>query len=106
MHFSTTTFIAALLTSVVKADYYVDPASVSDSNRAAWCQSELSTCPLICSQIDDGDTKVNECDPVRISGHVLVESGLANKRYHDTRTRSHTAASAEMDRPPTFPSTP
>jgi len=56
--------VAAVLASVAHADYYIEPDSVSLSIRTYWCQSELSTCPIICSQYPAGTTEVNTCDPV------------------------------------------
>ncbi|OTA92534.1 hypothetical protein M434DRAFT_396403 [Hypoxylon sp. CO27-5] len=54
---------AVVFVSSVRADYVIDPNSVSLSDRNNWCQSEISTCPLICSQTSPGTTLVNDCDP-------------------------------------------
>ncbi|KAI1656961.1 hypothetical protein F4813DRAFT_390302 [Daldinia decipiens] len=54
---------ALLLVSSVQADYVIDPSSVSLTIRTSWCQSEKSTCPIICSQTPPGTTLVNDCDP-------------------------------------------
>ncbi|OTB04475.1 hypothetical protein M426DRAFT_11622 [Hypoxylon sp. CI-4A] len=54
---------AIVLVSSVRADYVIDPDSVSLTNRNNWCQSEKSTCPLICQQSEPGSTLVNDCDP-------------------------------------------
>lgn len=48
---------------VVSADYYVDPSTVSLSDRKAWCNDQRSTCPFICLQTSTGAPLVNECDP-------------------------------------------
>lgn len=63
-----TTVLAAvtLLTSTVRADYYIDPDSVSLATRKSWCQAEISTCPLICKQSSPGTTLINTCDAVSI----------------------------------------
>lgn len=39
----------------------------SDANMDAenWCNSETSTCPIICQQTTNKKTLVNECNPVR-----------------------------------------
>ncbi|KAI0882188.1 uncharacterized protein GGS22DRAFT_170414 [Annulohypoxylon maeteangense] len=54
---------AVVLVSSARADYVIDPNSVSLTNRNNWCQSEKSTCPLICQQTTPGTTLVNDCDP-------------------------------------------
>ncbi|KAI6088098.1 hypothetical protein F4821DRAFT_234548 [Hypoxylon rubiginosum] len=54
---------AVVFVSSVRADYVIDPESVSLTNRNNWCQSEKSTCPLICQQTTPGNTLVNDCDP-------------------------------------------
>ncbi|KAI1396645.1 hypothetical protein F4819DRAFT_491311 [Hypoxylon fuscum] len=54
---------AVVFVSSVRADYVIDPNSVSLTDRNNWCQSEKSTCPLICSQTSSGSTLVNDCDP-------------------------------------------
>lgn len=56
--------VAAALFSAVRADYYIDPDSVSLSTRDYWCSSEISTCPLICEQTAPYNTLTNTCDPV------------------------------------------
>lgn len=55
---------AAALVSTVRADYYIDPSSVSLSLRQYWCSSEISTCPIICAQTKPFSTLTNTCDPV------------------------------------------
>ncbi|KAI1137080.1 hypothetical protein F5Y05DRAFT_77871 [Hypoxylon sp. FL0543] len=54
---------AVVFVSSVRADYVIDPNSVSLADRTNWCQSEKSTCPLICQQSTPGTTLVNDCDP-------------------------------------------
>ncbi|KAI0837481.1 hypothetical protein F5Y06DRAFT_270527 [Hypoxylon sp. FL0890] len=58
---------AAVVLVSVRADYVIDPNSVSLTNRDAWCQSETSTCPLICQQTSPGTTLVNDCDPTTLT---------------------------------------
>lgn len=80
-----TTFLAAatLLASAVRADYYIDPDSVSLSTRTTWCQQELTTCPLICEQTDPGTTLVNTCDPVCHLQFRAVSCGLSWLTFDD-----------------------
>ncbi|KAI4865000.1 hypothetical protein F4820DRAFT_421873 [Hypoxylon rubiginosum] len=54
---------AVVFISSVRADYVIDPSTVSLTDRNNWCQSEKSTCPLICQQTTPGNTLVNDCDP-------------------------------------------
>ncbi|KAI2601912.1 hypothetical protein GGR54DRAFT_645564 [Hypoxylon sp. NC1633] len=54
---------AVVFVSSVRADYVIDPSTVSLSDRNNWCQSEKSTCPLICQQSSPPTTLVNDCDP-------------------------------------------
>ncbi|KAI1392740.1 uncharacterized protein F4822DRAFT_139278 [Hypoxylon trugodes] len=54
---------AVVFVSSVRADYVIDPSSVSLTDRTNWCNSEKSTCPLICQQTTPGTTLVNDCDP-------------------------------------------
>ncbi|KAL7620381.1 hypothetical protein AAE478_009376 [Parahypoxylon ruwenzoriense] len=58
---------AAVIVSSVRADYVIDPNSVSLTIRTSWCQSEKSTCPLICGQTSPGTTLVNDCDPTALT---------------------------------------
>jgi len=59
---NTALFAAAILASVAKGDYYIDPDSVSQADRDYWCQSQISSCPLICNQVAEGDPLINTCD--------------------------------------------
>ncbi|KAI1091618.1 hypothetical protein F5B19DRAFT_457697 [Rostrohypoxylon terebratum] len=54
---------AVVFVSAVRADYVIQPDSVSLTDRTNWCASETSTCPLICQQTPPGTTLVNDCDP-------------------------------------------
>ncbi|KAI1486268.1 hypothetical protein F5X96DRAFT_682144 [Biscogniauxia mediterranea] len=66
---------AAIFVSCVRADYVIDPDSVSLSQRTSWCQSEISTCPLICQQYPPGGTEVNTCDPESLTYGCLCDNG-------------------------------
>ncbi|KAK9424439.1 hypothetical protein SUNI508_13634 [Seiridium unicorne] len=73
-----TTVLAAvtLLASTVRGDYYIDPDSVSLSIRNAWCQQELTTCPLICKQTSAGTTLINTCDATTLTYGCLCGNNL------------------------------
>ncbi|ORY54563.1 uncharacterized protein BCR38DRAFT_453499 [Pseudomassariella vexata] len=68
--------VSATLVSAVHADYVIVPSSVSLSLRTSWCQSEISTCPLICKQSSPGTTLVNECDPATLTYGCLCGNNL------------------------------
>lgn len=74
--FKNTVFAAAtLLATAAQADYVIDPKSVSLSLRTSWCQSELSSCPLICQQSTDGQPTVNSCDPEVLTYGCVCSDG-------------------------------
>jgi hypothetical protein len=66
-----TSFIVA-----VAADYVIDPSSVSLAERENWCDNELSTCPIICSQTAPGRPQVNTCDAATLTYGCVCENGL------------------------------
>ncbi|KAI0007616.1 hypothetical protein F4779DRAFT_496714 [Xylariaceae sp. FL0662B] len=58
---------ASLFVSSIRADYVIDPDSVSLTVRDKWCQDEKATCPLICQQTPPGTTLINTCDPEQLT---------------------------------------
>ncbi|CAK7201311.1 hypothetical protein SEUCBS139899_004014 [Sporothrix eucalyptigena] len=68
--------VAAALVSSVRADYYIDPDSVSLTIRDSWCSSEISTCPLICDQTAPYTTLTNTCDPKTLTYGCVCGNGL------------------------------
>lgn len=53
--------------SIAQTQYNIDPSTVSASDRAFWCQSQKTQCPLICTQFaadDSAVTRQNKCDTV------------------------------------------
>ncbi|KAF5642717.1 cdp-alcohol phosphatidyltransferase [Fusarium sp. NRRL 25303] len=67
--------VGASAIAVVNADYVIDPESVPLSQRRVWCQNEIETCPMICSQTSKGDTKVNDCDPKTLTYGCICGDG-------------------------------
>jgi len=67
---------AAALVAAVQADYYIVPSSVPLATRQSWCESELSSCPLICDQVPPGSTKSNTCDADTLTYGCLCGNGL------------------------------
>ncbi|KAL2018579.1 hypothetical protein VTK56DRAFT_621 [Thermocarpiscus australiensis] len=55
--------LALASAAVVSADYWIDPKSVSMSERKNWCNDQTSSCPTICLQTTTGPPLVNTCDP-------------------------------------------
>ncbi|KAJ1327686.1 hypothetical protein MN608_07017 [Microdochium nivale] len=68
--------VAAVLATVARADYWIDPKSVSLSIRTSWCASELSTCPIICQQYPPGTTLTNTCDPETLTYGCICGTGV------------------------------
>ena len=73
---STVLAVAAVLVASVNADYYVAPDSVPLSLRKNWCQSERSTCPIICQQTPPHTTLTNTCDPETLTYGCVCGDGL------------------------------
>ncbi|KAF4977986.1 hypothetical protein FZEAL_5568 [Fusarium zealandicum] len=67
--------VTASCVAVVNADYVIDPKSVPLSLRNVWCDNEKETCPLICGQTGDGNTKVNDCDPETLTYGCICSDG-------------------------------
>jgi hypothetical protein len=56
---------AGQATSQYDYPYRIDPNSVSTTDRAAWCQDQRASCPLICLQqpgVTSMTTVENDCD--------------------------------------------
>jgi hypothetical protein len=71
-----TTILALASTVMVAADYYIDPSSVDLGTRKSWCQTELSTCPIICQQVPPGGYLTNTCDPETLQYGCVCANGL------------------------------
>ncbi|RYP83978.1 hypothetical protein DL770_005280 [Monosporascus sp. CRB-9-2] len=68
--------IASLLFTAIRADYYIDPATVPLALREAWCEQEESTCPIICEQVEPRTTRTNTCDPETLTYGCVCGNGL------------------------------
>ncbi|KAF2217567.1 hypothetical protein CERZMDRAFT_80293 [Cercospora zeae-maydis SCOH1-5] len=78
MKSSTTAAIAtSLLISGVRAQYSIDPQSVSNATRQFWCEQQTTQCPLIC--LDQGSatgtTEANDCDPDALTYSCVCDNG-------------------------------
>ncbi|KAF5005730.1 hypothetical protein FDECE_7851 [Fusarium decemcellulare] len=67
--------VAASCVAVVNADYVIEPDSVPIAQRNVWCQTEKEVCPLICEQVSEGGTKVNECNPKTLTYGCICSDG-------------------------------
>ncbi|KAK6583382.1 hypothetical protein PZA11_004458 [Diplocarpon coronariae] len=61
-----------------QAVYTIDPNSVSLSIRQGWCNSQQSTCPLLCLQLqgDSSTTEANDCDADSLAYDCICGNGL------------------------------
>lgn len=79
MHFSTiaVTAVSAFLSTVNAQS--IDPNSVPIATRDAWCTSQISACPLICTQETNGSAAVyaNDCDPTTLVFDCVCANGLS-----------------------------
>ncbi|CAK1363263.1 hypothetical protein CB0940_04635 [Cercospora beticola] len=78
MKTSTTAAVAtSILLSGVRAQYTIDPQSVSKSTREFWCQQQITQCPLICLDqgSSTGSTEANECDSDALTYACVCDDG-------------------------------
>ncbi|EEP82919.1 predicted protein [Uncinocarpus reesii 1704] len=70
---------ASLLTAAVSAQQSYtpppgfDPSLVNPSEKSAWCQGQLDTCPKICESF----AKTNRCDASRLTFECVCGNGTA-----------------------------
>jgi len=56
----------------------IDPSTVPQSLRANWCQSQITSCPLLCLQFPNTTsttTQANDCDPDTLVYHCVCGNG-------------------------------
>lgn len=66
--------------SKAQEQYTIDPDTVTEANRDAWCLNQKSQCPLICLQqpgVTTQDTEENECDPADLSYSCICDNGVS-----------------------------
>jgi len=70
--------VAALIT-VASAQYSIDPNTVSNATRQAWCTSQIAECPLICLQTagNSAATDANNCDPTALTYDCVCSNGIS-----------------------------
>ncbi|KAF2797641.1 hypothetical protein K505DRAFT_235064 [Melanomma pulvis-pyrius CBS 109.77] len=72
------------IAALSKAQYTIDPESVTQANRGnfldAWCLNQKSQCPLICLQqpgVTTQNTEENECDPDTLDYSCICDNGIS-----------------------------
>ncbi|KAK4041543.1 hypothetical protein C8A01DRAFT_34381 [Parachaetomium inaequale] len=70
-----TTLLALVGIVAVSADYYIDPSTVSDSLKKAWCSDQRSMCKPICLETSRGEPRVNTCDPDTLTYGCVCSDG-------------------------------
>lgn len=70
---------ALLSTTTGQAQFNIDPSSVPISTRTAWCQSQLTSCPLLCLQLpgESSTTESNTCDATTLDFTCICGNGLS-----------------------------
>ncbi|KAF8865295.1 hypothetical protein BDZ45DRAFT_668732 [Acephala macrosclerotiorum] len=61
-----------------QAVYSIDPNSVPLSERTSWCQSQTTSCPLLCLQlpgVTSTTTDANDCDPTTLTYDCVCGNG-------------------------------
>lgn len=59
--------------------YTIDPNSVSQGDRDAWCLNQQAQCPLICTQqpgVNSLTTLANDCDSDALEYNCICENGV------------------------------
>lgn len=69
--------VTALLSTVTAQT--IDPDSVDIATRDTWCTSQITACPLICTQETNGSAAVysNTCDPDTLDYSCVCDNGLS-----------------------------
>ncbi|KUJ24347.1 uncharacterized protein LY89DRAFT_679505 [Mollisia scopiformis] len=62
-----------------QAVYQIDPNSVPLSDRTSWCQSQMTSCPLLCLQLpgESSTTDANDCDPTTLTYDCVCGNGMS-----------------------------
>jgi hypothetical protein len=70
--------LALSVLSKAQEQYNIDPESVPQASRDAWCLNQESQCPLICLQQPDvttTNTEENRCDSVSLTRSEVGDWG-------------------------------
>ncbi|KUI65798.1 hypothetical protein VM1G_01476 [Cytospora mali] len=74
--------LSALLVAADNATFTIDPAEVSLTLRASWCNGQTSTCNTLC----DSDPNSNSCDPNTLDFDCTCQNGSAPGLQYYTQT--------------------
>lgn len=57
----------------------IDPKTVPLSTRAYWCQSQMTSCPLLCAQMpgQSDSARANTCDPATLVFQCVCNNGMS-----------------------------
>ncbi|KAJ4394026.1 hypothetical protein N0V93_003243 [Gnomoniopsis smithogilvyi] len=67
--------VATVLVANTRADYYIDPNSVSLTTRESWCTSETQQCPYICRDMGASGASTNTCNATSLTYGCLCSDG-------------------------------
>ncbi|PWY89317.1 hypothetical protein BO70DRAFT_359598 [Aspergillus heteromorphus CBS 117.55] len=74
-------FAIASVTGLVygQSNSTIDPNSIPIATRDQWCQSQTSSCPLLCLQLPgtSGSPKDNTCDPKTLAYTCVCNNGMS-----------------------------
>lgn len=83
MHTLSVTFAVVSVFAALGTSQVIDPNSVALGTRNFWCQSQIASCPLICTQetaADNGGsaaTLANDCDADSLAYSCVCANGLS-----------------------------
>jgi len=68
---------SALFSATIQAQYSINTSSVPIETRTLWCQSQISSCPLLCLQLpgSSSTTSDNSCDPTTLDFDCICGNG-------------------------------
>ncbi|OJD10980.1 hypothetical protein ACJ73_09642 [Blastomyces percursus] len=57
----------------------IDPSTIPEATRKAWCRDQISSCPLLCLQGKGapGEPESNNCDPETLAFSCVCDSGFS-----------------------------
>ncbi|PGH15477.1 hypothetical protein AJ79_02454 [Helicocarpus griseus UAMH5409] len=76
MHFSAVLLALSSIAGLVSSQS-IDPDTVPEATRQAWCRDQKSSCPLLCMQTkgSKGKPDPNDCDPETLAFSCVCSNG-------------------------------
>jgi len=70
-------FVATALFIGARAQYSINITNVPLATRNQWCQSQMTECPLLCTQLpgESSTTEANSCDPATLNYSCVCGNG-------------------------------